>query len=125
MKPTPYLFVYGTLKRGSQVPQRLQLDEKAHFVKEAVLQAKLFHLDEYPGAVLSDAEADLVYGELYELKDPDMTLADFDAYEGDEFTRQLVAVTFPEYGFPLECWAYLYRGPVDKLPPVPGGRFLV
>jgi gamma-glutamylcyclotransferase (GGCT)/AIG2-like uncharacterized protein YtfP len=105
LKPTPYLFVYGTLKKGSRVPERQPLED--------------------PGAVLSDNEADLVYGELYELKDVEATLRDLDAYEGGEFKRQLVDVSFPDFGFPLECWAYLYQGPLEGLTPVPGGRFLV
>ena len=124
MKITPYLFVYGTLKRGSQVQARQRLD-KAHYIKEAVLNASLYHLDEYPGAVLSENEEDLVHGELYEMADPEATLAELDAYEGEEFKRELVTVRFPEYGFPLECWAYLYAGPLEGRLKVPGGRFLV
>jgi gamma-glutamylcyclotransferase (GGCT)/AIG2-like uncharacterized protein YtfP len=125
MKPTPYLFVYGTLKKGSHVPERRPLDDKAHYLNEVVLRAKLFHLDQYPGAVLSDDEADLVHGELYELKEVEATLQELDAYEGADFKRQLVDIRFPEFGFPLECWAYVYQGPVEGLTPVPGGRFLV
>jgi len=125
VKPTPYFFVYGTLKKGSQIPERKPLDDKAHYLKEVTLRAKLFHLDGYPGAVLSSDERDLVHGELYELKDPEATLVELDAYEGEEFERKLVDVFFPEFGFPLECWAYLYKGPTQGLTPVPGGRFLV
>ena len=125
MRPTPYLFVYGTLKKGSRVPERLPLDAKAHLLREVTLRAKLYHLDEYPGAVLSSDEKDVVHGELYELKETEATLAELDAYEGGEFERKLVDVFFPEFGFPLECWAYLYVGPTAGLTLVPGGRFLV
>ena len=125
MKPTPYLFVYGTLKKGSRVPERLPLDAKAHLLREVTLRAKLYHLDGYPGAVLSSDEKDVVQGELYELKDPEATLVELDAYEGSEFERKLVDVFFPDFGFPLECWAYLYVGATEGLTPVPGGRFLV
>lgn len=126
MKPTPYLFVYGTLKKGSRIPERQPpLEQKAHYLRDVTLQAKLYHLDEYPGAVLSDQEQNLVHGELYELKFPEETLPGLDEYEGPDFKRSLVDVFFPEFGFPLECWAYLYQGPVAGLTPVPGGRFLV
>jgi gamma-glutamylcyclotransferase (GGCT)/AIG2-like uncharacterized protein YtfP len=118
-----YLFVYGTLKRGSQVEARQHL-EAARFIREAVLQASLYQLDGYPGAVLSGQEEDRIHGELYELAQPEATLAELDAYEGEEFTRQRVQITFPDDSAPLECWAYLYTGPLQGHLKLPGGRFL-
>jgi gamma-glutamylcyclotransferase (GGCT)/AIG2-like uncharacterized protein YtfP len=90
---------------------------------EGSLQAKLYQLNGYPGAVPSTDPQDQTQGEIYALEDPGV-LALLDAYEGGEYRREMLEVQRPG-GLFQACWAYVYTGPLEGLAPVPGGRFLV
>jgi gamma-glutamylcyclotransferase (GGCT)/AIG2-like uncharacterized protein YtfP len=118
----PYLFVYGSLKRGGEPEARAHLDRGAHFLKNGSLRGRLYVAEGWPAAV-ADAQAGEVHGEVYELKDPAATLAALDAWEGPGYERRLVPVLFRDQGFEIECWAWLWKGPVDEDSRIADGRW--
>ena len=126
-----HLFVYGTLMRDFDHPMARLLSRSADFIGTARCRGRLYLVRHYPGLVLSEAEADVVFGELYRLRQPAELLAEFDMYEacGDgfapptEYLRQRLPVTSGE-GEVSEAWTYIYNWPVAHLPRIASGRFL-
>ena len=132
----PYLFVYGTLMRGFDHPMAQLLSRSADFLGEARCRGRLYRLKHYrikyyPGLVLSDDPADIVFGELYRLRARDALLREFDMYEAcgegfpepTEYIRRMLSVTH-EDGAASEAWTYLYNWPVTGLPQIASGKFL-
>jgi gamma-glutamylcyclotransferase (GGCT)/AIG2-like uncharacterized protein YtfP len=125
------LFVYGTLMRGFDHPMAQLLSRSADFLGQARCQGRLYLIKHYPGLVLSDDPADVVFGELYRLRAPHELLREFDMYEAcgegfaqpTEYVRQMLSVTLAD-GAVSEAWTYLYNWPVTKLPRIASGRFL-
>ena len=124
------LFVYGTLMRGFDHPMAQLLSRSADFLGEAHCQGRLYLIKHYPGLVLSDDPADAVFGELYQLRQPEALLREFDMYEAcgegfaepTEYIRQMLPVTSD--GQTTEVWSYVYNWPVSGLPRIASGRFL-
>jgi gamma-glutamylcyclotransferase (GGCT)/AIG2-like uncharacterized protein YtfP len=78
------LFVYGTLMRGFDHPMARVLSDNADFLGEARCQGRLYLVKHYPGLVLSDDPADIVFGEVFRLRARDELLREFDIYEAAE-----------------------------------------
>ena len=124
------LFVYGTLMRGYDHPMSRLLSANAAFEGEASCRGRLHLIRHYPGLVLSDAAADVAYGELYRLREPDALLREFDMYEAcgegfeapTEYVRQVCPVTRTG-GDVVQAWTYIYNWPVTNLPLIASGRF--
>lgn len=112
---TPYLFVYGTLRRAAGHPMHRALATSS-FVGQGRVNAQLFDLGGYPGIVLSRDAGDRVTGEVYELPSQDATdvFRILDEYEGvgpsgdpsPEYARQLVDVHLIT-GRTVKAWAYV------------------
>ena len=125
------LFVYGTLMRGFDHPMAQLLSRSADFLGEATCRGRLYLIKHYPGLVLSDDPAEVVFGELYRLRDRDALLGEFDMYEAcgegfpepTQYVRQMLPVAIAD-GSPGEAWTYLYNWPVEKLTLIETGRFL-
>src|ERR1700687_2525144 len=100
------LFVYGTLMRGFDHPMAQLLSRSADFIGEARCQGRLYLVKHYPGLVLSDDPADVVFGELYRLRAPGELLREFDMYEAcgegfakpTEYVRQMLTVVLADGG---------------------------
>ena len=75
------LFVYGTLMRGFDHPMAQLLSRSADFIGEARCRGRLYLVKHYPGLVRSDDPGDVVFGELYRLRQPAECLREFDMYE--------------------------------------------
>jgi|SRR5579863_1435037 len=126
-----HLFVYGTLMRGFDHPMAQRLSGLADFVGEARCQGRLHLVKHYPGLVLSDDVNDVVFGELFRLRQPSEALREFDKYErcGEgyaeptQYVRRMLPVTLDD-GAEREAWTYIYNWPVDRLPHIASGRFL-
>ena len=126
-----HLFVYGTLMRGFDNPMAQLLSRSADFVGEARCRGRLYRVTHYPGLVLSDDADDVVFGELFRLRQPAELLREFDMYEAcgegfaepTEYLRQMLAVTADD-GAVSEAWTYVYNWTVDGLPRIAAGRFL-
>ena len=125
------LFVYGTLMRGFDHPMAKLLSRSADFLGEATCRGRLYLIKHYPGLVLSDHVDDIVFGELYRLRDRDALLGEFDMYEAcgpgfqapTEYLRQMLNVTLGD-GSASEAWTYVYNWPIAGLPRIASGRFL-
>ncbi|MDB5639621.1 MAG: hypothetical protein JWP51_4529 [Bradyrhizobium sp.] len=125
------LFVYGTLMRGFDHPMAQLLSRSAEYLGDARCRGRLYLVKHYPGLVLSDDPGEVVFGELYRLRQPDALLREFDMYEAcgegfaqpTEYVRQMLAVT--RGGDAAEqAWTYIYNWPVTRLPRIESGRFL-
>lgn len=129
------LFVYGTLMRGFDHPMAKLLSANADFVGAARCQGRLYRVKHYPGLVLSDQAGDVVFGELFRLRQPEALLRELDMYEAcgegfpppTEYLRQTLPVAVSDGArseAALEAWTYIYNWPVTKLPRIVSGRFL-
>jgi gamma-glutamylcyclotransferase (GGCT)/AIG2-like uncharacterized protein YtfP len=124
------LFVYGTLMRGFDHPMAQLLSRSADFLGEASCRGRLYLIKHYPGLVLSDDPTDVVFGELYRLRQPEALLREFDMYEAcgegfaapTEYIRQMLPVTSEAQT--AEVWTYIYNWPVSELTRIVSGRFL-
>jgi gamma-glutamylcyclotransferase (GGCT)/AIG2-like uncharacterized protein YtfP len=125
------LFVYGTLMRGFDHPMAQLLSRSADFLGEARCRGRLYLVKHYPGLVRSDDPTEVVFGELYSLRQPEALLREFDMYEAcgegfaepTEYIRQMLSVTSDEKAA-SEAWTYIYNWPVAHLPRIASGRFL-
>src|SRR3982074_561356 len=96
-----HLFVYGTLMRGFDHPMAQLLSRSADFVGEARCRGRLYRVKHYPGLLLSEDPGDIVFGELYRLRQSDECLREFDMYEAcgegfaepTEYIRQMLSGT--------------------------------
>ena len=104
-----HLFVYGTLRRGSNNKFARLLHSSAQFAGEGRIQGRLFRLRAYPGAVALSRAGEYVRGELYRIENPRWILAALDGYEGSEFRRVIREVQL-DSGTRAEAWVYLYCG---------------
>ena len=127
-----HLFVYGTLMRTCDDPMARRLSAGANFLGEASCRGRLYLVKHYPGFLLSDDPADIVYGELYRLHAPAVALmVTLDNHEGCGpqsprpmlYVRQRLAVTLADGGV-SEAWIYIYNRPVTALKRIESGRFL-
>ncbi len=124
------LFVYGTLMRGFDHPMAQLLSRSADFIGAARCQGRLYLVKHYPGLVLSDDPADVVFGELFRLRQPVELLREFDMYEAcgegfaepTEYVRRMLRVTCDDGA--VNAWTYIYNWPVAGLPRVASGRFM-
>ena len=129
-----HLFVYGTLMRDFDHPMAQLLSRSADFLGPARCCGRLYLVRDYPGLVLSDAPDDVVFGELYRLKQPEALLREFDMYEAcgegfaepTEYVRQMLPVALEDSAgeaATTEAWTYIYNWPVTRLPRIASGRF--
>ncbi|HUA18802.1 MAG TPA: gamma-glutamylcyclotransferase family protein [Bryobacteraceae bacterium] len=107
--PASYLFVYGTLRRGSNNESARLLQGQSRFVGNARMQGRLYGLGRYPGAVAAVNPGEWVRGEVYNMDDATRLLAALDDYEGSDFERAVATVQLDD-GSKVECWVYLYVG---------------
>ncbi len=117
--------------RGFDHPMAQLLSRSADFIGEARCRGRLYLVKHYPGLVESDDADDVVFGELFRLRQPIELLREFDMYEAcgegfrapTEYVRRMLPVTRAG-GAVSEAWTYLYNWPVDRLPRIASGRFL-
>ena len=125
------LFVYGTLRSGFQNKFARLLAERGTLLGRARIQGKMYHLDSYPGLVLSSEPDEWVTGEVYRLDDAAGTLAVLDDYEGCgphdelpyEFVRAIAKVRLVT-GRHLAAWVYVYNQPLPEDRRVLSGNYL-
>jgi gamma-glutamylcyclotransferase (GGCT)/AIG2-like uncharacterized protein YtfP len=124
-----FVFFYGTLMAGFDRRRRAGIDDKLVYSGRGSIQASLFDLGIYPAAV--PAPEGLVWGEVYEMRDPDEVLAALDDIEGYRaedpdrslYTRQQADVKLPDGGSVL-AWVYFYNAPLGQAPRIPSGDYL-
>jgi gamma-glutamylcyclotransferase (GGCT)/AIG2-like uncharacterized protein YtfP len=99
-----HLFVYGTLRKGSNNKFARLLAEQSQFVATARVSGRLYDLGRYPGARPAN---DSVAGEVFHIDES--LLVVLDDYEGPEFERAIVSAQMDD-GRALDCWIYWYIG---------------
>jgi gamma-glutamylcyclotransferase (GGCT)/AIG2-like uncharacterized protein YtfP len=107
------------------------LSRSADYLGEARCCGRLYLIKHYPGLLLSENPSQIVFGELYRLRDRDALLGEFDMYEAcgegfpepTEYLRKMLPVTL-EDGTAGEAWTYVYNWPVTGLAHIASGRFL-
>ena len=109
MIPPSRLFVYGTLKRGSDNRYARLLEANSEFLGTGRMHGRVFNLGPYPGAVPSKDPGDWVPGELFYLLNPAKIFKALDTYEGVDFSRTMVTIRL-DSGEEMDSWAYLYQG---------------
>lgn len=123
------LFVYGTLRRACTTGAHNTYLADAEFITHANINGKLFRVSYYPALVL-DASADWVVGEVYQLVSA-AQLERLDTYEEctypalpeQEYQRLQVKVQ-TEAGEHLLAWVYAYQRSSEHLEFIASGDFL-
>lgn len=129
MTQTPYLFVYGTLRRNRQNQRQHPLLYACDFISSASAFCELYEIAGYPGAIAGGTA--LIKGELYLMQDPEQTLSALDIYEEcaahfpqpHEYIRRELQVSLPD-GQTVSAWTYLYNRPLDGLIRIDDGDYL-
>jgi gamma-glutamylcyclotransferase (GGCT)/AIG2-like uncharacterized protein YtfP len=125
----PLVFFYGTLMAGFDRRRRAGIDSKLTYVGRGAIRAALFDLGIYPAAV--PAPEGVVWGEVYEMKEPETVLAALDEIEGyrvDDpdrslYLRQNTDVRLPD-GTQAPAYVYFYNAPLGQAPRIPSGDYL-
>lgn len=109
--------------------RRAGIDSKLTYVGRGAIRAALFDLGLYPAAV--PAPDGHVWGEVYEIGDPEAVLEALDAIEGyraDDpdrslYLRQQTDVLLPD-GTVAAAWVYFYNAPLGRAPRIVSGDYL-
>jgi gamma-glutamylcyclotransferase (GGCT)/AIG2-like uncharacterized protein YtfP len=123
------VFFYGTLMAGFDRRRRADIDDKLTYLGRGAMTASLFDLGLYPAAV--PAPEGEVWGELYEVIDPDSVLAALDEIEGYRpgrpeqslYTRERIDVRLTD-GTVAGAWVYFYNAPLGAAPRIASGDYL-
>ena len=123
------VFFYGTLMAGFDRRRQAGIDSKLAYIGRGSIAAALFDLGLYPAAV--PAPDATVWGEAYEMADPDSVLAALDDIEGyrpghpDQslYMRQQAGVHLDD-GTTATAWVYFYNAPLGHALRIPSGDYL-
>ena len=124
-----FVFFYGTLMAGFDRRRRAGIDSKLTYRGRGSIRAALFDLGIYPAAV--PAPEGVVWGEIYEMAEPDAVLAALDDIEGyriDDpdkslYARDQAEVRLPD-GSNERAWVYFYNAPLGRAPRIASGDYL-
>ncbi|HUV99511.1 MAG TPA: gamma-glutamylcyclotransferase family protein [Gallionella sp.] len=125
-----YLFVYGTLRRDGDNDMYKLLARHARFLCDGWFNGKLYNVTYYPCAVPSDIPEDKVYGEVYELLEPEYILQKLDDYEEcsekfpppREYRREIRSIHIANDDV-IDAWIYIYNYDVGNLRQIKSGDF--
>ena len=109
--------------------RRAGIDAKLTYRGRGSIKAALFDLGIYPAAV--PAPEGRVWGELYEMSDPETVVAaldDIEGYRADDpdkslYSRAPAPVTMPD-GSVEQAWVYFYNAPLGRAARIPSGDYL-
>jgi len=126
-----YLFVYGTLLKDSNHEMSKFLASHSVFVSKGYFNGKLFLVEWFPGAILSDHNLDRVYGSVFKINNPTEVFNVLDDYEGlgesnskpHLFKRETITI-FLENHTKIKAWVYLYNHSIGKLKRIISGNFI-
>lgn len=124
------LFIYGSLLKPIQHPERKVIDQHCRFISEAKIQGELYEVDHYPGVIQTN-QSIFVMGELYEILDDGELFDQLDDYEGCSedypkphlYLRQKVEAYLPD-NTTVDAWTYLYNLSVENLTRIESGDYL-
>ena len=115
-----YIFVYGTLMSSFNTNESFRLRNETKFIGNATVKGSLYDAGSYPALVFDSKEK--VYGELYEIINPD-TLEWLDKYEEVPvlYVRRKIKAKCNDEKY--ECNVYEYAGHVYKFEKIEGGSY--
>jgi pyruvate carboxylase len=127
------IFVYGTLRSGSQNEFYKLLKSNSKRIGEGKLNARLYDLGQYPGAKPGRDSKEITIGEVYEVG-PNMwkTLIDkLDEYEGfdasnpgnSEYIRKKETIKMGTKN--VSAWIYWYNQPLRGRRPIKKGDYIL
>lgn len=122
------LFVYGTLRRGSDRAEAARLEREAQWLGSATTRGVLFRVSWYPALVAGLAGT--VTGDVYRLRDARRSLEWLDAFEGcgadnpppHDYRRVLLPVLLGGRTRPASVYAW--NKPVTGLARIGSGDWL-
>lgn len=125
---TPLLFVYGTLRRGSDHANAARLARESEWLGTATLTGTLYRVSWHPALVL--AGADSITGDLLRLTNPAATLPWLDEFEGcapddpqpHDYRRESTTVMTANGA--AMAMVYVWNLPLDGLERIAGGDWL-
>lgn len=125
---TDLLFVYGTLRRGSDHANAARLAAESEWLGTGTLTGTLYRVSWHPALVLEGD--DTVTGDLLRLTDPAASLPWLDAFEScgpddpppHDYRREIVEVMTADG--PGETMVYVWNLALDGLERMPGGDWL-
>ena len=124
----PPLFVYGTLRRGSDHPNAARLARESAWLGTATLTGTLYRVSWHPALVLEGD--DTVTGDLLRLTDPTTSLPWLDAFEScgpddpppHDYRREMAEVMTADGAVP--AMVYVWNLPLDGLERMASGDWL-
>ncbi len=138
MRPS-YLFVYGTLLNENDNAMSKFLAAHSVFVSKGYFYGKLYLVDWFPGAILSDntetssaqVSEERVFGSVFKISDPALVFKVLDDYEGlgehdpkpHLFKRETITV-FLENNTKIKAWVYVYNHSTANLKRIISGNFI-
>lgn len=125
---TDLLFVYGTLRRGSDHENAARLARESSLLGTATLRGTLYRVSWHPALVLEGE--DTVTGDLLRLTDPAASLPWLDAFEScgpddpppHDYRREIAEVLTADGA--VQAMVYVWNLPLDGLERMPGGDWL-
>ena len=124
----PLLFVYGTLRRGSDHANAARLARESEWLGTATLIGTLYRVSWHPALVLEGS--DIVTGDLLRLTDPTASLPWLDAFEScgpddpppHDYRREMAEVTTADG--PVSAMVYVWNLPLTGLERIASGDWL-
>ncbi|MBF0275784.1 MAG: gamma-glutamylcyclotransferase [Nitrospinae bacterium] len=125
-----FLFVYGTLRKETKTAMH-DLFADCNYFSDGYMQGKLYEVNGYPGAIISEDKADKIKGEIYTITVPGQILSHLDTYEEcsenfpqpHEYIRKKLTVSTID-GDTVQAWVYLYNRDVSGLTLIKSGDYL-
>jgi gamma-glutamylcyclotransferase (GGCT)/AIG2-like uncharacterized protein YtfP len=125
---TDLLFVYGTLRQGSNHANAARLARESSWLGTATLPGTLYRVSWHPALVLEGE--DTVTGDLLRLTDPAASLIWLDAFEScgpddpppHDYRREIASVMTASGA--VEAMVYVWNLGVEGLERMPGGDWL-
>lgn len=103
-----YLFVYGTLRRGSRNRFARFLGKHARFAGSARILARREFAGKYLTAVVSKSPEAWLRGEVFRLSSPSKVWPVLDAYEAPDYQRAIITARLAD-GRCVNTWYYFYQ----------------
>ena len=108
MMNTDYLFVYGTLRNNYDLKLKGQVSKDMEYIGKAKVEASLYDLGKYPGAIREKSNKNEVVGDVFLINNSDRIFRILDKYEGDKFSRKKNLVRLKS-GKSVNAWVYWYN----------------
>lgn len=128
---SPYLFVYGSLRKDFQSPAYEYMSKYFEFIQPATVQGVLSDMGDFPAATPSVSNQ--IVGEIYKIiheNEFSYAIGQLDDYEGVNeeaekslFKRELANVLLKD-GSNKQAWMYWYCGDVKEKPIIESGDVL-